>query len=189
MRTFRGTVRLAEPLDRFRVAHLTDMHFGRVTPLAVQEAAVAAVNVAAPDLVVITGDFVCHSQAYLDQMAHVLGKRRAPAFGVVGNHADWSGADEVRHGLKKANVHLLSNAHTTIEVRGERLQLVGLDDAYTGHADRGRALQGLRKDLDQDRRQHSVTRPASAPRPPARSAPPRTCAARAPRACTAASSR
>lgn len=147
MRTFRGTVRLAEKLERFRVAHLTDMHFGRVTPLAAQEAAVAAVNAAEPDAVVITGDFVCHSQAYLEQMSTVLGKLRAPTFGVLGNHDYWSGADEVRHGLAKANVALLDNAHTTLEVRGERLQIVGLDDAYTGHADRARALKGLRKDL------------------------------------------
>lgn len=147
VRRFRGTARIAEHLDHLRVAHLTDMHFGRVTPLAVQEAAVAAVNAEKPDVVVITGDFVCHSQAYLEQMAEVLAKIEAPAIGVLGNHDYWSGADEVRHGLKKAGVALLSNAHTTIEVRGERLQIVGLDDAYTGHADRARALKGLRKDL------------------------------------------
>lgn len=148
VRRFRGTTRLAEGLDRFRVAHLTDMHFGRVTPLAVQEAAVAAVNAEQPDVVVITGDFVCHSQAYLDQMAEVLAKIEAPAYGVLGNHDYWSGADEVRHVLaKKTRVELLSNEHTTIEVRGERLQILGLDDAYTGHADRARALKGLRRDL------------------------------------------
>jgi predicted MPP superfamily phosphohydrolase len=147
VRRFRGTARLAEGLDRFRVAHLTDMHFGRVTPLAVQEAAVAHVNEEKPDLVVITGDFVCHSQAYLDQMAEVLAKIEAPAIGVLGNHDYWSGAEEVRQGLKKAGIALLSNAHTSIEIRGERLQILGLDDAYTGHADRSKALKGLRKDL------------------------------------------
>ena len=147
VRRFRGTERLAQGLDHFRVAHLTDMHFGRVTPRAVQEAAVDAVNAEKPDLVVITGDFVCHSQAYLDQMAEVLAKLDAPTLGVLGNHDYWSGADEVRLGLKKTRVELLTNQHTTVEVRGERLQVVGLDDAYTGHADRARALKGLRKDL------------------------------------------
>lgn len=147
VRRFRGPARFDESLSHLRVAHLTDMHFGRVTPLAAQEAAVAAVNEAKPDVVVITGDFVCHSQAYLDQMAEVLATLEAPAFGVLGNHDYWSGADEVRHGLKKAGVQLLDNAHTVIEARGERLQIVGLDDPYTGHADRARALKGLRKDL------------------------------------------
>jgi predicted MPP superfamily phosphohydrolase len=123
------------------------MHFGRVTPRAVQEAAVRAVNEAKPDVVVITGDFVCHSQAYLDQMREVLATLAAPTFGVLGNHDYWSGAEEVRLGLSKADVELLRNQHTTIELRGQRLQIVGLDDAYTGHADRARALKGLRKDL------------------------------------------
>ena len=147
VRRFRGTARLAHGLEQFRVAHLTDMHFGRVTPRAVQEAAVAAVNAEKPDVVVITGDFVCHSQAYLDQMREVLATIEAPTYGVLGNHDYWSGADEVRQGLKKANIALLSNESTTIEVRGERLQILGLDDAYTGHADRDKALKGLRPDL------------------------------------------
>ena len=147
LRRFRGPTSYAEKISHFRVVHLTDLHFGRVTPLAIQEAAVAAANAERPDLVVITGDFVCHSQAYLEQMTQVLGKLEAPTVGVLGNHDYWSGADEVRAGLRKANVALLDNAHTTIESRGERLQVVGLDDAYTGHADRAKALKGLRSDL------------------------------------------
>ena len=147
VRHFRGTARLADGLSHLRVAHLTDMHFGRVTPRDVQEAAVARVNESKPDVVVITGDFVCHSQAYLAEMEEVLATIEGPKFGVLGNHDYWSGADEVRQGLKKAGVELLSNANTIIEARGQRLQLVGLDDAYTGHADRARALKGLRKDV------------------------------------------
>ena len=49
--------------------------------------------------------------------------------------------------LQRAGVEVLRNQHTTITLRGERLQVVGLDDAYTGHADREAALKGLRSDL------------------------------------------
>ncbi len=147
LRRFRGADGYHDKLSHFRVVHLTDLHFGRVTPLAVQEAAVAATNAEKPDLIVITGDFVCHSQAYLDQMTRVLSQLEAPAIGVLGNHDYWSGADEVRVGLKKANVALLENASTIVESRGERLQIIGLDDAYTGHADRSKAIKGLRRDL------------------------------------------
>jgi predicted MPP superfamily phosphohydrolase len=147
LRRFRGPSSHAEKLAHFRVVHLTDLHFGRVTPLSVQEAAVASANAEKPDLVVITGDFVCHSQAYLDQMTRVLSELEAPTIGVLGNHDYWSGADEVRAGLKRANVLLLDNANTIVEARGERLQVVGLDDAYTGHADRHKATKGLRTDL------------------------------------------
>ncbi len=130
-----------------RIAHLTDQHFGRVTSPAVQHAARDLVNAARPDLVVITGDFVAHGLGYLDQLDEVLSGLEVPAYGVLGNHDHWCGAGEVRRALGKAGVEVLDNVHTVVEVRGQRLQLVGLDDAYTGHADRDKALRGLRADL------------------------------------------
>ncbi len=42
---------------------------------------------------------------------------------------------------------MLRNRNTIITLRGERLQVVGLDDAYTGHARRDEAVKGLRPDL------------------------------------------
>jgi predicted MPP superfamily phosphohydrolase len=147
LRRFAGPRRHREMLAHVRVAHLTDLHFGRVTPIAVQEAAVALVNAEKPDLVVITGDFVCHSQLYLDSLGATLKRLAVPTIGVLGNHDYWSGADEVVHSLGRAGVEVLKNAHTTVTVRGQRLQIVGLDDAYTGHADRQKALKGLRSDL------------------------------------------
>jgi hypothetical protein len=147
VRTFAGPAAYAQHLDHLRVAHLTDLHVGRVTPLRVQKAAVALANAARPDLVAITGDFVCHSQRYLDQLAEVAAGFEAPVVAVLGNHDHWSGADEVRRVLRRAGVEVLDNCHTTVTLRHQRLQILGLDDAYTGHADRARALAGLRPDL------------------------------------------
>jgi hypothetical protein len=62
---------------------------------------------------------------------------------VLGNHDHWSGAGEVRWALRQGGVALLDNAHTTITLRGQKLQVVGLDDAYTGHADVAGAVKGL----------------------------------------------
>ncbi len=42
---------------------------------------------------------------------------------------------------------VLDNQHTVETFRGEKLQLVGLDDAYTGHADRDAATRGLDRNL------------------------------------------
>jgi predicted MPP superfamily phosphohydrolase len=49
--------------------------------------------------------------------------------------------------LKRAGAEVLRNAHTTITLGHQRLQVVGLDDAYTAHADRARAVKGLRAEL------------------------------------------
>lgn len=148
LRRFSGPVRHAELLTTpLRVAHVTDIHVGRITPMSVQQAAVAVVNEQKPDLVCITGDFVCHSQVFLDALAEVIAGYHAPVVAVLGNHDHWSGAPEVRRTLVRAGALVLDNAFTTLELKNQRLQVVGLDDAYTGHADWLRATHGLRADL------------------------------------------
>jgi hypothetical protein len=147
VRHFAGPMVFREQLQHLRVAHLTDLHVGRVTPMAVQEAAVDLTNALAPDLVVITGDFVCHSQMYLDALEALMKRFTVPVLGVLGNHDYWSGADEVRRALRRGGVEVLDNESTILTLRGQKLQVVGLDDAYTGHADREKALKGLRHDV------------------------------------------
>lgn len=143
VRHYAGPRVYTEQLQHLRVAHLTDLHVGRVTPRKVHDAAVALTNAAKPDLVVITGDFVCHSQHYLDTLEEIVRGFEAPVVGVLGNHDHWSGGAEVKAALERGGVAVLSNANTTLTLRHQKLQIVGLDDAYTGHHDRAKALKGL----------------------------------------------
>ena len=145
---FAGPAVYAERLERpLRVAHLTDQHVGFVTPMELQLAAVEATNAQRPDLVALSGDFVCHSQLYLADLQEVIRAFDAPVVAVLGNHDYWAGARSVRRALKRAGVAVLRNDHTTLDLGGQRLQVVGVDDAYTGHADVRRAVRGLRADL------------------------------------------
>jgi len=147
VRRFAGPHAHVGALEHVRVAHLTDLHVGRVTPMRVQETAVALTNAQRPDVVVITGDFVCHSQRWLSELTWIVSRFDAPVVCVLGNHDHWSGANEVRTALRRAGAEVLDNAHTTLTVRRQRLQIVGLDDAYTGNASRTKALKNLRNDL------------------------------------------
>jgi uncharacterized protein len=147
LRRFAGPAGYAKLMDPMRIAHLTDLHVGRVTPFAIQREAQALVNAQNPDLVLVTGDFVCHSQLYLDQLTHLMGGFSAPVIAVLGNHDYWAGAEEVCLALRRAGVEVLRNQNTTLTLRGQRIQIVGLDDAYTGHARRDKAVAGLRSDL------------------------------------------
>lgn len=147
VRRFAGPAAYAGAMEPIRIAHLTDQHVGRITPFAVQREAVELTNAEHPDLVVITGDFVCHSQLYLDQLVELVRAFRAPVIGVLGNHDHWAGADEVAAALKRGGVEVLRNDNTIITVGRQRLQIVGLDDAYTGHARIEKAVSGLRRDL------------------------------------------
>jgi len=147
VRRFAGPAAHVEKLDHLRIAHLTDLHVGRITPMRIQYAAAANTNATKPDLVVITGDFVCHSQLFLDELTDVIARFEAPVVCVLGNHDYWSGAEEVRWALHRAGALVLDNRHTVLTLRGQALQVVGLDDAYTGHASIDRAVRGLRHDL------------------------------------------
>jgi predicted MPP superfamily phosphohydrolase len=147
VRRFAGPASYVEQMSPLRIAHLTDIHVGRVTPYLVQREAVALTNAQQPDLVVITGDFVCHSQLYLDQLSELMRGFCAPVVAVLGNHDYWAGADEVRAALQRSGVEVLRNRHTTITLRHQKLQLLGLDDAYTGHARRDEAIKGLRHNV------------------------------------------
>lgn len=144
VRLFAGHIEHAERLSSpLRVAHLTDQHFGRMTPFAAQQAAADLSNRARPDLVLITGDFVAHSLKYLDQLEAVISSLNAPVFCVLGNHDYWTGVEEVRSALLRSGAELIDNANTQITIKRERVQLVGLGDAYTGHHDLDKAVKGI----------------------------------------------
>lgn len=143
VRRFTGPTHYVGALEHVRIAHLTDLHVGRVTPRSVHEEAVRRTNAARPDLVAITGDFVCHSQVYLADLEEIIRSFSAPVVCSLGNHDHWAGADEVRATLKHAGAIVLDNAWTEMTLRGQKIQVVGLDDAYTGNADIGRATRGL----------------------------------------------
>ena len=147
LRRFAGPEIYRRQVSHLRIAHLTDLHVGRITPFEVQRTAVEMTNAEKPDLIVISGDFVCHSQLYLDQLTEVIRLFAAPVVTVLGNHDYWSGADEVRRALERGGAEVLRNRHTIITLGSQKLQLVGLDDAYTGHARRDEAVKGLRKDI------------------------------------------
>lgn len=148
VRRFAGHVNHIERLSRpLVVGHLTDQHVGRITPMAAQHHAVDLLNAQEPDVVMLTGDFVAHSLEYLDALFEVLVRIDAPAFAVLGNHDHWSGPDEVRRVLYRAGVEVLDNVNTVITVHRERLQVVGIDDSYTGHHDIKAACKGLNAQL------------------------------------------
>lgn len=69
-----------------RIAHLSDLHFGRVDP-AIVEGAVEDVAQAEPDLVVVSGDLTQRARrAEFDDAASFLARMPGPVLVVPGNH-------------------------------------------------------------------------------------------------------
>jgi uncharacterized protein len=134
-RVDRTTVQLPGFKGRKRVVHLTDLHFGNMTPLALQEEAVALANQEAGDVVVLTGDFVARGLSHLERLTATLGKIEGHKIAVLGNHDHWLDAARVQRALEAADVEVISNGWTTHDRGEDALALVCLDDFGTDHHD------------------------------------------------------
>ncbi len=120
---------LPDELHGLRIAHLSDFHLG--VPSRGARAAERAVEWAAarqPDIVCITGDLLSHPRGHARLRAlleHIPG-----AFAVLGNHDFGIARDPF---AKRAAPYgawpavLLADESRTLELRGRRVQVVGLD--------------------------------------------------------------
>ncbi len=118
--------------DGLRIAHLTDVHCGKITPRAHIRAAVALANRARPDLVVMTGDYVNWRKDEVPLVTEQLGGLEADrVVCTLGNHDYFADGDGVAAALLEAGYTVLRNQHATLEVAGAPLHLVGVDDPVT----------------------------------------------------------
>ena len=116
--------------DGLTIAHLSDMHVVSQEDADHVRRAVDAVNRLAPDLVVLTGDFVTQRPDHVALCAEALARlaSRGGVFAVLGNHDVWTDSDRVATGLDAAGIVVLRDAATPLDVGGARLWLAGIDD-------------------------------------------------------------
>ncbi len=129
--------------DGLRIAHLSDLHAGRRTPDVLIRSAIARANALGPDLVVLSGDFVCDERREVGLMRDLMAGLAAPTFAVLGNHDVCTDPAGTAAALRSLGYEVLENAWTSIRVRGAPLSVVGVGDAMTGHEDVARAVTGL----------------------------------------------
>ncbi|NOY25276.1 MAG: phosphatase [Oligoflexia bacterium] len=142
-RPYHARITLPDWTGRMRIAHLTDMHFGSVTPLSLQRNAAALVIASRPDLTVLTGDFVARGLGHIERLTEVMQAIPGRKLAVLGNHDWWSGSQRVRDALKAADVEVICN-QWTLEGQGQNaLPVVCLDDLGTDHHDIHAATRGL----------------------------------------------
>jgi len=123
---------LAPELDGLRIAHLSDFHLGAPSRgrRAVEDA-VAWVVERRPDVVCITGDLVSR-RAGMPLLERLLGEL-GPCFVVLGNHDFADSRDPFSQRIDPAaidaleGVTLLGDESVELELRGRRVQIVGVD--------------------------------------------------------------
>ena len=131
-------------LDGVRIAQLSDIHVGSMTPPEHVRAAVALANDAKPDVVVMTGDYVCWRRHEADEAKDQLaGLRAKRVVTVLGNHDYFTSKRGVTDALAHNGYDVLQNQHATIDFGGARLYLVGVDDPVTRHHDLDAAFAGV----------------------------------------------
>jgi predicted MPP superfamily phosphohydrolase len=129
--------RLPDAFRGFRIAQISDLHYGDFTePFFIREA-VRRVNSLNPDLVVITGDYITVSSwswryipVWVERCAALLTEIECPVrYGVLGNHdAEWN-AKQVSAALTGHGIPVLHNRYVPLERDGKRLWLGGTGDA------------------------------------------------------------
>jgi predicted MPP superfamily phosphohydrolase len=156
------------PFEGFRIAHLSDLHYGTYLPLSRLERVVELVNALGADLIALTGDYVSEpvTMTYLrDRILRLpnpifrhspnaaavfgtciprLAQIEAP-FGllaVLGNHDHWVDAAVGREHLAAAGIRSIDNRHVVLEQGDAALVVAGVDDLWEGVQDLEAAFKG-----------------------------------------------
>lgn len=119
---------LPPELDGLTIAHVSDMHVGRLTQGRVVERIVEATNALESDLVVLTGDLVDYSLRFLPEALDAVSamKGRHGVFLCEGNHDLYDNPEEFARMTHAAGVRLLVDETEIIPIRGKQVQLLGL---------------------------------------------------------------
>lgn len=135
--------RLPAAWDGLKVAHLSDFHLSRMVPAGYLERCVEAATAAAPDLILLTGDFVTKSRRFLDGLPPLLSRLRAPlgVWGILGNHDHAVTADGVAAAVSRGGVTMLRNRRERLEREGAALWLAGIDSMAGSQYSRSRWRQ------------------------------------------------
>jgi len=121
---------LPEELDGLRVAHLSDFHLGMPSGgVRAVRRAVEWVEERQPDLVVVTGDLLTHprGERRLRELVARLGPR---CYAVLGNHDFGDSRDPLASPSELREIapaRLLRDDSAEVDVRGRRVQIVGVD--------------------------------------------------------------
>lgn len=127
-----------------RVAFASDFHAGPTLHPRLLRGTMDALEEAAPDLLLLGGDFVSFHAKYVARLLD--GFRRVPAplgkFAVLGNH-DLLGDDaHIVEALGEAGVRVLVNENARLGAPHDDVWVCGLDDWNEGTPDAERAFRG-----------------------------------------------
>jgi predicted MPP superfamily phosphohydrolase len=136
--------RLPKSFEGFRIAQLSDIHIGPFTTAGYIRRCVAITNGLKPDLIVLTGDYIAWDPGAAREVVRELAGLRAAqgVFGCLGNHESVSNTEDYFTSLfAEQGIHILRQQRAPIQLAGETVNLMGIDDT------RGETEAEWRQDL------------------------------------------
>jgi uncharacterized protein len=155
---------LPKAFEGIKVCHISDIHVGSLkNRLAVRGGIDMIIN-EKPDVILFTGDLVNDRASELKGWGDDLSKIKAPlgVFSVLGNHdygeyADWKdnnaknkNFNDLLHSQKEFGWNLLRNENTNIEVDGERLNIIGVENWASSRFQQYGDLDSAYKGIDEE---------------------------------------
>lgn len=131
-----GIANLPSGFEGLRLTQLSDIHLDEYTEPYFLERVVRHVNSLAPDIVLLTGDFVTRGAiSFLatnhaaDRCAEILRNLQCPErYAILGNHDVTVGSALVTHALESQGIPVLRNSFVVLTRGGDRLVLGGTAD-------------------------------------------------------------
>jgi predicted MPP superfamily phosphohydrolase len=135
--------RLPDAFAGMKIVQISDIHFQEYTEAAFLDAIVRKANAVAPDLVVLTGDFVSSkplprpfSIGLGYHCAEHLSRLTCPLrYAILGNHDCLVGAHAITGALHTYGIPVLANSFVPLERNGQRIWLAGIKDALEDKPD------------------------------------------------------
>ncbi|WP_317624041.1 metallophosphoesterase [Reichenbachiella carrageenanivorans] len=133
---------LPKAFDGIRIGQLSDIHSGSFYNKTAVQGGVDMLNAEKPDLFFFTGDLVNNESKEVADYLHIFSKVQAPVgkFSVLGNHdygdyKAWASSSEKQKNLaqliqshKDMGWDILLNEHRYLEVDGDRLAILGVEN-------------------------------------------------------------
>lgn len=120
---------LPDAFDGFRIAQVSDLHNAEMGKD--NEKLISMLKDAEPSIIVITGDLIDSRNTDVDIALSFAEQavKIAPCYYVTGNHeARVDEYGDLKNGLLELGVIVLEDARTEIELSGETITLIGVDD-------------------------------------------------------------
>lgn len=148
-------------LTGLKIAQISDLHFGPTnnSPKHFHKA-VDIINSQSPDIVVLTGDYYQWDPEYLYELPQILARIRAKigVFGCLGNHdygscypgvlrSDPFEYSVIKSAFEHHGIHILANENLELNYKGNKFNLVGLHDLWSGFFDPNETFSTFNNEL------------------------------------------